>query len=157
MRKLILIAALSGAVLMAGLISMTAIGSQGADDPAGTTAPAAATQTQSQTTTPTTQSTTATTTHRHRGRGTDDGPNHDAGDDRGGRNRGSDDSSSSRGSSSDSGSSSNRGPSSNSGSSNTSGRSGSSGRGGARDGPDPHRENEPRPGARRRPSHGTGG
>jgi len=80
MRKLILIAAMSGALLMAGLISMTAIGSQGADDPAATIAPAATTQSTTQTTTTQTSPTTTTeTTHRHRGRGTDDGPNHEIG------------------------------------------------------------------------------
>jgi hypothetical protein len=87
MRKFILIAALTGALLSGGTVAMTAIGSQGADDPAGTTS-AATTRTTTTSPTQSTPTTTTETVHRHRGRGSDDAAGTD---DRRGRGRGTDD------------------------------------------------------------------
>jgi hypothetical protein len=72
MRRALLIAALSGTLLAGGTVAVTAIGAQGADDPAATTAAPL-----------TTTTTTTGAPHQRRARGADDGVAHDANDDRG--------------------------------------------------------------------------
>ena len=51
MRRILLIAAVSGALFAGGAVAITAVGSQGADDPAGTTSAATTQTTTTQTTT----------------------------------------------------------------------------------------------------------